>query len=419
MMGKVWLAIIMFFGAITGAAAQERPADVLRDHLYSGRLAEGLVAMEALADDDAEAAFGVGALTLFSSIENLVQPLYAHGFDPERGIAVSPFFGMMGTEGEERTPEPLTYEGLRSYLEAFSDDLDTAIPLLLTAAEGDFSVEIDVTRIRIDIDGDGEVGEAESVGAFLAMAAGAGQRLDMGSGMAPELGLPATSFAFDGSDAIWLAGYSQVLATQSDFLLAHDFENFFNAALHRLFPGAGLPMETYPNAGQLFMDSDSDALLADAIAMIHTINWPIIDRDRLIGARDRLFSVLDLSRRNWNSILAETDDHLEFIPSPYQTPLAPEMAVTKEMVEAWRETLDVSEAILRGELLLPHWRYGGLGFDLAAWFENAERTDAVLLFTGLDALPYLKEGDVADAESFAAANGVFGGSIWNYAAWFN
>ncbi|HCO56412.1 MAG TPA: hypothetical protein DIT93_15530, partial [Pelagibacterium sp.] len=62
----------------------------------------------------------------------------------------------------------------------------------------DFSVEIDVTQIRIDIDGDGEAGEAESVGAFLAMAAGTGQRLDMGSGMAPDLGLPATTFAFDG-----------------------------------------------------------------------------------------------------------------------------------------------------------------------------------------------------------------------------
>ncbi len=418
-MSKIWLVILLFFGSVAGAAAQESTADSLRDHLYGGRLAEGLDAMEARPDGDAEASFGIAILTLFSGIEDLVQPLYAHGFDPERGVAVSPFFGVLGAEGGQRTPEPLTYDALRGYLAAFSDDLDVAIPLLLAAAEDDFSVEIDVTQIRIDIDGDGEAGEAESVGAFLAMAAGTGQRLDMGSGMAPDLGLPATTFAFDGSDSIWLAGYSQVLATQSDFLLAHDFEDFFNAAMHRLFPGAGLPMETHPNSGQLFMDRDSDALLADAIAMIHTINWPVVDRERLIGARDRVLSVLDLSRRNWNSILAETDDHLEFIPSPYQTPLAPQMAVTKEMVGAWRETLDVSEAILRGELLLPHWRYGDLGFDLAAWFEGAERTDAVLLFTGLDALPYLKVGEIADAESFAAANGVFGGSIWNYAAWFN
>ncbi|WP_421951490.1 hypothetical protein [Pelagibacterium sp.] len=92
MMGKIGLAILLMFGPVTAAAGQEGGADILRDHLYSGRLAEGLVALEALPESDTEAAFGVGLLTLFTGIENLVQPLYAHGFDPERGIAVSPFF---------------------------------------------------------------------------------------------------------------------------------------------------------------------------------------------------------------------------------------------------------------------------------------------------------------------------------------
>lgn len=293
------------------------------------------------------------------------------------------------------------------------------MPLLVTASEGEFAVEIDVAKIRVDIDGDGEAGETESVGAFLAMAAGVGERVDMGTGLAPEMVLPASVFAFDGSDALWLAGYSQVLAAQSDFLLAHDFEDFFNAALHRLFPGAGLPMEAYASDGQMFMDRDTDALLADAIAMIHTIDWPVIERERLLAVRDRALAMIDLSRRNWAAILAETDDNLEFMPAPGQTPQTTVMAVTKPMVEAWLETLDVAEAIIGGELLLPHWRYRNLGFDLAAWVEGAERTDLVLLFTGLDALPYLREGEIADAESFAAANSVFGRSIWNYALWFN
>lgn len=402
-----------------GAKAQDDTAGILREHLYEGRLADGRVAMEAMAGDDAAAAFGLGMITLFEGVESLAQALYLHGFNPERGIAVSPFFGMEPVSGEAREPEPLTYGLLRGYLEAFSTDMDAALPLLLDASEGEFAVEIDVAKIRIDIDGDGEASEAESVGAFLAMAAGTGQRLDMGTGVAPEMVLPASVFAFDGSDAIWLAGYSQVLAAQADFLLAHDFENFFDAALHRLFPGAGLPMETFASDGQLFMDRDTDALLADAIAMIHTINWPIIERERLLAVRDRALSVIDLSRRNWEAMVAETDDNREFIPAPDQTPLAAEMAITKPMVKAWLETLDVAEAIVRGELLLPHWRYEALGFDLAAWIEGAERTDLVLLLTGLDALPYLKEGDIAGADSFAAANAVFGGSIWNYAVWFN
>ncbi|WMT85823.1 hypothetical protein NO932_12915 [Pelagibacterium sp. 26DY04] len=413
--------LLAFWLALAGTTmGQETTADTLRQHLYDGRLADGRAAMEALAEDDATAAFGLGVFTLLEGVEELAQALYVHGFNPQGGILVSPFFGMPAEEQQEtREIEPLTYAALRGYLEAFSADMDTAMPLLEVAGAGDFAVEIDVSKIRIDIDGDGAASEAESVGAFWAMAAGMGQQLDMGTGVAPDTELPETVFAFDGSDAVWLAGYSQVLASQSDFLLAHDFETFFNTALHRLFPGAGLPMESRQSEGALFMDRDTDALLADAIAMIHTINWPITERERLLAVQERALRVLDLSRRNWDLILAETDDNREFVPSPYQTPLIADMAINKAMVEAWLETLDVTEAIVRGELLLPHWRYPGLGFDLSAWVENAERTDFVLLFTGFDALPYLQEGEIADAESFAAANRVFGGSIWNYALWFN
>src|SRR5690606_21128224 len=123
----------------------------------------------------------------------------------------------------------------------------------------------DVMQIRADINGDGTADATESVGAFLAVASRAGQRFDMGMGMVPEPELTEAVFAFDASDAIWLAAYSQVLAAQADFLLAHDFETFFDAGLHRLFPGAGLAMETQASTGEIFMDRDSDALLADAI----------------------------------------------------------------------------------------------------------------------------------------------------------
>lgn len=416
-----WLiGLLLAFGGLTmPAGAQESTGDALRGYLYGGGIAPGLEAMSALGEADPEARFGVGVLTLFSGIEELAQALYRHGFNPERGVAVGPFFGMARPEAAGVEPEPLTYEALRDYLEQFSAAMDAARPLLLAASEGEFAVEIDVMQIRADINGDGTADATESVGAFLAVASRAGQRFDMGMGMVPEPELTEAVFAFDASDAIWLAAYSQVLAAQADFLLAHDFETFFDAALHRLFPGAGLAMETQASTGEIFMDRDSDALLADAIAMVHTIDWPVIDRDRLMAARDRALTMIELSRRNWQSILAETDDYLEFMPSPHQSPTYEGMEVTKDMVKAWHETLDASEAILKGDLLLPHWRYKGVGFDLAAWFEEAERTDAILLFTGLDALPFLKQGEVASAESFAAANAVFGRSLWIYALWFN
>lgn len=69
-------------------------------------------------------------------------------------------------------------------------------------------------------------------------------------------------------------------------------------------------------------------------------------------------------------------------------------------------------------MLVPHWRFTQ-GFDLKAFFETSERTDLVLLLTGQGALPYLKDGPIADAESFAEANRVFGNDLFNYSLWFN
>lgn len=402
-----------------GAVAQDSP-DLIRTHLYSGALAEGLAAMQVRAEEgDAEAAFGAGLFTFLLGVEAFAQPLYIHGFDPGRGAgAAATMLGIpLGRPTSRGTPEPLTYDDLRGYLEAFVTDMDTASELLLAASASDvFAVDIDVMRIRIDVNGDGVAEPDEAVGAFLAQVAGAGAELGVEAEM---LGAPEIIFAFDAADAIWLAGYSHILATQADFLLAHDFSDFFGSFLHRLFPGAGLPMETHRSTGTLFMDRDSDSMIADTIAAIHTISWPVTDKARLAGVAERLRNIIDLSRRNWAAILAETDDHLEFMPAPRQTPVHPDMAIDKAMVDAWLETLDALESIIAGDLLLPHWRFPDVGFDLAAYFERAERTDLVLLFSGYDALPFLRTGPIADAQSFDAANSVFGDAIWGYALWFN
>ncbi|MCS6758737.1 MAG: hypothetical protein MO852_06670 [Candidatus Devosia euplotis] len=125
-----------------------------------------------------------------------------------------------------------------------------------------------------------------------------------------------------------------------------------------------------------------------------------------------------MSRQNWELILAETDDNRELVPSPDQTSLFDNMPIIGATAAAWHETLDVFDQILDGQLLVPHWRFKQ-GFDLKAYFETAERTDLVMLLTGAGALPFLREGPIANTESFATANAVFGESFFNYAFWFN
>ena len=413
---------------LSGSAQAGEAGDALIEHLYAGTAAEGLAdAGKACDAPDQEGCFALGMLKFVTAYEGLAQDLYRYGATTPGTTAAAMLFGLnMGVDSTPANPnpEPLTYSGLRTVLSDFVDDLDRARTAFeLAGGEGDYVITIDPFKVRIDFNGDGKVDEGETLGALIASV---GEFADITAPDSPPAGktkggTPAaadTTIGFDRADAIWFAGYSQVVAAPVDLLLAHDFSDFFNVYLHRVFPKSGLPMQDYSRGGMLFMDPDSDTGIADIIAAIHTLNFPVTDVERLAGVLERLKSITALSRRNWEAILAETDDNRELVPSPSQTSLVPGTPVTQEVVDAWMATLDTVDEVLDGKLLVPHWRFKQ-GFDLKAYFETATRTDLVMLFTGSGALPYLKDGPIADAESFAEANRVFGTNWLNYAFWFN
>lgn len=409
--------------------------DILTQNLYAGTLAEGKSALErGAAAQDPEACFGWAFLTMAEGFEGLAQDLYRYGATTPGTPAAALMLGIGGTletaVPANPNPEPLTYAALRATLTDFRDALADARDTFecpARAVQADFVVPIEVLKVRIDFDGDGQTGEAETLKGFLEGIFG--EMTPPTPDMPPEGGKSKTkgvpppaemdsTIGFDVADSIWLAGYSQVIGVQLDMILAHDFEDFYNAYLHRVFPASGLPMQDYSEGGTLIMDPESDAGIADIIAAIHTLDFPVIDRELFQSIPGQLKHVTALSRQNWDLIMAETDDNRELLPNPTQTSLIEGQDITPEMVAAWRETLDRLDEIVDGKLLIPHWRFKQ-GFDLAAFFANSERTDLVMLLTGQGALPYLADGPIADAESFSAANSVFGENVFNYAAWFN
>src|SRR5690606_13051297 len=107
---------------------------------------------------------------------------------------------------------------------------------------------------------------------------------------------PALVIGFDNADAYWFAGYSNITALPFDFVLAHDFTEFYNAFLHRVFPKAGLPMGDLERGGSLVIDADTDAYFADVLAAIHTASFPVVDRQRLAGVLERAATITGLSR---------------------------------------------------------------------------------------------------------------------------
>jgi hypothetical protein len=412
---------------LAGAAMAGESADKLLAHLYGGTAADGLPeALEACYAQDSEACFAQGMLQMVLAYEGLAQDLYRYGATTPGSPAAAMLLGIgagLGSAPTNPNPEQLSYEALRTVLQDFLTDVDMArIGFETAGVAGDYVIKIDPLKVRIDFDGNGEADENETLGVIL------GEFTDIPAPDGPPPGgknktgtTPPQvdmTIGFDRSDAIWFAGYMQVTAAPVDLVLAHDFSEFFDAYLHRVFPNSGLPMQDYSQGSTLFMDPDSDAFIADIVAAFHTADFPVTDSERLAGVLARLQSITTMSRQNWELILAETDDDRELVPSPSQTSLVPDSPVTQETVDAWMATLDTVDLILAGDLLVPHWRFKK-GFDLKAYFETATETDLVMLLTGQGALPYIKAGPIADANSFAAANRVFGTDWINYAFWFN
>jgi hypothetical protein len=429
---RVLFAAAALAGLMLPAIAQGgEAADALAEQLYAGTAAQGLpLATQGCSEKNAEACFARGVIQLVMAYEGLAEDLYRYGATTPGATPAAMLFGI--EEGPETAPanpdpEPLSYTALRTVLSDFVGDVDQArLSFERAGAEGDYLVPLDLMRVRLDLDGNGTVNDEESLGALLG---GLGEFADIPAPDAPPPGSktktksdPAATqeftIAFDRADAIWFAGYMQVTAAPVDLLLAHDFSGFFDAFLHRVFPKSGLPMEGFSNGGMLFMDPESDTGIADLIAAIHTLDFPVTDPARLAGVLDRLKQVTSLSRRNWELILAETDDDRELVPSPRQTAMSADMPVTQQVVDAWLATLDTVDQVLAGELLVPHWRFKQ-GFDLKRYFETAKETDLVMILTGSGALPYLRDGPIADARAFAEANSALGADWLSYAFWFN
>lgn len=404
---RLWTAA--FSAMLAGPALAETPAEITARNLYAGTLEQGLNELAAVTSnplENADVVAGLGTIQFVQAIEHFAQAMYRHGANPG-GASYGPLLRMPLPVNPD--PEPLTYDELRTIFADLVSALDTAEATLGQVGDRSIKLPLATGRIRIDIDGDGTAEENEQLIA-----------LAFGDNAPAEFKAQNESFVvgFDTADIYWLRGYANLLAGFGDFWLSFDFHEAFDLTFHVIFPNAKLPNAEALNTRSHLESWDAD-VIADTVALIHLVDWQVVEPGRLARIRERLLKVIALNRKTWASVRAETDDDREWLPSAKQkTGVMVGFALTDEQIDSWLAALTEAEEVLEGRKLMPHWRFQK-GINARRVFTEAKNFDLVLWITGQSVLPFLEDGPVADGAAFSQADRIFGGDLLLYAFWFN
>ncbi len=372
----------------------------------------------AIQPGDDLARFQLGTVQFVRAVERLAQDGARYG-TLSRTVML-PFIrvgGLTAANNVNNRPEPVTYADVRAVLERFQKSVLAAEATLASIHDNNLAWKLDLRDVRLDLDGDGKRAEAESLGALFQLVAVRPR------GNAQPQSPPNLVVGFDSADVYWLRGYCHVLAALSDVILAYDEERLFELTAHAAFAD---PQTEFAKRRDLDLaveparsPIDYDGFI-DVIAVVHLIDFEVKDPARLKSAHEHLLRMIEMSRRSWELILAETDNDHEWIPGPTQASVIPNLSLNRDQVDAWRDFLDEAEALLLGRKLIPFWRHGFTeGVNLRRVFMEPRPFDLVLWVQGTAALPYLEGGEQTSPETWQRFQRIFRGEFVGIAVWVN
>ncbi|MDX2255199.1 MAG: hypothetical protein NW214_06770 [Pseudanabaenaceae cyanobacterium bins.39] len=378
-------------------------------YLTSGRLAEGekdFINYLQSNDKDDKARFGLGVIQLMRGTQTLMQSLYKYGMNSEPLGSSLPFLRLPVPKNPK--PQLLTYDGLQQVFQTWLDDLATVRNTIAPIQDQNVKLALRLGLIRLDFNGDGKVEDSEMLWRIFNAVTGA----NVTAKQAEQF-----LIGFDRGDALWLQGYTNVLAIMTEFLRAYDSRELFNACAHLFFKNVDTPHKFLLNPANSQEFGDMEIL--DAVAAIHLMKFPLAEPQRMTKILDHMREVVSLSRQSWQSILAEKDNDREWLPNPKQKSVIPNAIVTDDMVKTWLSSLDEMQLILDGKRTLPFWRDAKLSINFAKIFTNPTGFDLVAWIQGTAATPYLEKGKMTDVNIWNALEGAFGANLFNFVVWFN
>jgi hypothetical protein len=398
------LIAFLFVGASISAVGHAQEASTA-ELLYQGKSKAGVEKLknQIQTQPSDQLSFELGTLQFFSALETLAHEFAQHGkIRPALGMI--PFLRM--DVGENTQEEPIDYEGFRQIISNFQSQLDESFATLANVKKDDVKLTIDLTRVHLDMNQDGVVNEDEELMSIVSRAF---------SDLRDQDDLVVD---FDRSDAIWLQGYCSLASALCDFALSLDFSESWQLGAGAIFSGATPGYKFQELERPLERPQD---LFIDLIAAIHKSQWKVTDRNRMIACHTKLLRMVDLSRKNWESINAETDQGREWLPSATQHGFHPRLRVNPIIIDAWHKVLAEWEAMLLGKKLVPFWRgnYVTQGLNLKRMFYELEEIDLIMIIQGAPMVKFLEKGPIATKAEWEQLTGTFQGNFIGFAVWAN
>lgn len=353
--------------------------------------ADGLTKTEAhlagLESPSTEDRFILGGVRFLRGVERAMQTRWRYGITTEDSqipllrmpIPPNPF------------PEGFEPHLISDIFRVAIADMASANTALAEIGDAPVQATLDLNDIWIDLNGNGvREPDWENLSLFL----------PRGEALEGSLDLPLT-VTFDSADVAWLTAYTHLISGFGSAVLAYDP----TGAISRIGE-ARAEINSFGPIQDRWMRNESD--LIDYIATVFAALDQQPDAALLKSGHAHMLEMVAQNRIFWQRVGSETDNHNEWIPSDSQTS-ALGMPFPEGTGNTWMAVLTDMEAILKGDLLIPHFLMadeGGINF--AKMIEDPAPIDILAWLHGIDALPYYERGPKADNASWRAFNRLVG-----------
>ncbi len=357
------------------------PAVAERSALSAEIAAKGLAATETrlagLPTPTPDELFALAGLRFLGGVEDALQIRWQTGIQAD--WSELPILRLPIPENPAaRAFTPADFNALVSGLGSSMGDARATLDRLGTQ---EVALEIALGDLWFDINADGARQEGEAVSDVAGLTLGGASRFSMQPVNDPVI-------RFDTADVAWLSAYTEFLSAFVALTQAYDpapaiDRIIASTAQMKAFWGTTPPS----NAFDMMFGRQVDRVAMALTALSQTPDATLTQK-----AHAHLLAMITENRRFWKLVEAETDNDSEWVPNDRQVS-GMGLTMPPGTGTRWQAVLADAEALLRGELLIPHWRYGAeAGINLRKMFEAPVPVDMITWVQGEGLLPFAEKG---------------------------